>query len=435
MNLNRRTLLAGAGACATASLAGCAGLTGQSGGNNGGGGGEQTTLSFVNWSGETEKAAFDALISRFTEANPDITVETETVPYASIQQNIDSRFQSGNPPDLFRVSYIDIGQYTSQGVLLDVSDVLGGAKAAEFVPGLYQGVVYDGVPYGVPHQIDTTAVLYRVDAFEAAGITDVPTTLAEAWSWEEFAEVAERLAAAGSGEQYPFVYNWQDAGAYRWLSWLFQAGGRLLTEGLDAAAIDSDAGRRALDFTTGFFTGDWVAQNTSTKATTYADDEFIAGAAAMAFVGDFTLPNIDNEVDFEYGVLPMPRDVQAASDLGGNAIVAAADGPNTEAAARFCAFIAEAEQMKLYCEATGQLPTLTALTETELDFAVRPDLMPTFVEQATTLTAEQVAQVTVPGFGRINTILGDELEQSFLQGRSSADTLAALSAAIGQALR
>lgn len=435
MNVSRRTLLTGAGAGTAASLAGCAGLTGSTGGSSEEGGGGQTTLSFVNWSGEAEKEAFDALIGRFQAANPDIVVNTETVPYASIQQNIDSRFQAGSPPDLFRVSYIDIGQYTSQGVLLDVSDVLGGDRAQDFVPGLYQGVVYDGKPYGVPHQIDTTAVLYRVDAFEAAGITDVPTSLDDAWSWEEFAEVADRLKGSVTDGQFPFVYNWQAAGAYRWLSWLFQADGRLLTEGLDAAAIDSEGGRKALDFTTSFFEKGWVAPNTSTKATTYADDEFIAGAAAMAFVGDFTLPNIDGEVDFEYGVLPMPRDVSAASDLGGNAIVAAAQGPNPEAAARFCAFIAEEDQMRQYCEATGQLPTLTSLTETELAFAVRPDLMPTFVEQATTLTAEQVSQVTVPGFGRINTILGDQLEQSFLQGRSTEETLAALTDAVGQALQ
>ncbi|RCK69333.1 sugar ABC transporter substrate-binding protein [Desertihabitans brevis] len=428
--IDRRSLLLGGAGLGAAALGGCAGFTGQGGGEASRG---QTTLTFVNWSGDAEKAASDALISRFEEANPDIRVETQTVPYADISTNIDSRFQAGDPPDLFRVSYIDIGLYTSQGVLLDLSETIG-ARAGEFVPGLYEAVVVDQVPYGVPHQIDTTAVLYRTDAFEAAGITDVPTGLEQAWSWAELAEVAERLKGVTGADQYPFVYNWQAAGAYRWLSWLFQAGGRLLTRGLDAAAVASDEGRRAVEFTQRFFTEEWVARNTSTQATTYASDEFVAGTAAMAFVGDFSLPTIDTGADFEYGVLPMPRDVEAASDLGGNAVVAAADGPNTGAAARFCAFIAEEEQMRRYCEATGQLPTLTALTETELAFEVRPDLMPTFVEQATTLTAEQVRQVTVPAFGRINALLGEELEQAFLGGRDAAATVDALAAAVDGAL-
>ena len=179
MGLSRRELLlGGASLGAAASLSGCAGLT-RSGGEQSTGGaasGGPATLTFVNWSGETEKAAFDALIKAFTAENPEITIKTDTVPYDSIQTNLDSRFQAGNPPDLFRVSYIDIGQYTSQGVLLDVSGTFDQARIDEFEPGLWQAIVYDGKPYGVPHQIDTTAILYRKDAFEAAKITNIPQT-------------------------------------------------------------------------------------------------------------------------------------------------------------------------------------------------------------------------------------------------------------------
>ena len=98
------------------------------------GGGGKVELTLVNWAVDTEKKAFDAVIAAFEQANPDITIKTDTVPYASIQTNIDSRFQAGNPPDLFRVSYIDIGQYTSQDVLLDVSSTFDQAAVDAFVP-------------------------------------------------------------------------------------------------------------------------------------------------------------------------------------------------------------------------------------------------------------------------------------------------------------
>ena len=211
MSLNRRqVLLGGLGMGAAAGLSGCAGLTSKKGGGSdpapsASGAAGKTTLTFVNWSGDEEKKAFDAVIAAFTKENPDITVKTDTVPYANIQTNLDSRFQASNPPDLFRVSYIDIGQYTSQGVLLDVSGQFDQTKVDTFVPGLWQGVVYDGKPYGVPHQIDTTAILYRKDAFEAAGITNVPTTLEEAWTWEEFAD-RQRQAAQGREEPADAVH-------------------------------------------------------------------------------------------------------------------------------------------------------------------------------------------------------------------------------------
>ncbi len=442
MTLNRRQILqAGLGLAAVGGLSSCAGLTGGGGGGqappsgSGGGGGEKVTLTFVNWSGDTEKKAWDEMIAAFQKENPNITVKTDTVPYASVATNIDSRFQSGKPPDLFRVSYIDIGQYTSQDVLLDVSGTFDQAKIDAFVPGLWEGIVFDGKPYGVPHQIDCTALLYRKDSFQAAGITDVPTTLDEAWTWDEFATVADKLKGVVKGRQSPFIYDWQAAGAYRWLSWLFQAGGNLLGPDLKSPAIDSDAGRKTVEFTQSFFTKGWVAKNTSVKATTYPDNEFNAGTVAMAFAGSFLVPGINSGVGkkFEYASTVMPRDVNAATDLGGNAVVAAKDGKNTEAASKFLEFIVREDQMKAFCEKTNVLPTLKSLTETKLDYKIRPDLMEPFVLQGSTITPEQVRQVTVPQFAKLNTVLQNELEKAFLGGRNAPDTVKALADAVQRA--
>ena len=441
MGFSRRQVIgSGLGLGAAAGLSGCAGLTGKkasdtpSGGTGGAAADQKVTLTFVNWSGDAEKKAFDALIAAFQKENPNITVKTDTVPYASVQTNLDTRFQAGNPPDLFRVSYIDIGQYTSQGVLLDVSGIFDQAKVDAFVPGLWQGVVFEDKPYGVPHQIDCTAVLYREDAFQAAGIT-APTSLDDAWTWDEFATNARKLKGVVKGKQTAFIYDWQAAGAYRWLSWLFQAGGNLLAPDLKSPAIDSPEGQRAVDFTKSFFTEGWVAKNTSVKSSTYPDGVFIAGSVAMAFAGDFLVPFIDTNVKkkFAFGSMPMPRDKQAATDLGGNAVVAAKDGKNTEAALKFLEFIVREDQMKTFCEATGQLPTLKSLTDAKLNFKVRPDLMETYVQQAKTLTPEQVKQVTVPQFARLNAALQVELEKAFLGGRSAADTTKAIAAAVQKA--
>ena len=53
----------------------------------------------------------------------------------------------------------------------------------------------------MPHQIDTTAVLYREDAFKAAGITDVPTVLDDAWTWDEFAANSRKLLKVVKSKQ------------------------------------------------------------------------------------------------------------------------------------------------------------------------------------------------------------------------------------------
>jgi len=190
-----------------------------------------------------------------------------------------------------------------------------------------------------------------------------------------------------------------------------------------------------VEFTQSFFTKGWVAKNTSVKSQTYPDTEFIAGSCAMSFAGSFLVPTIDDGVKkkFEYASMPQPRDVAAATDLGGNALVAAKDGKNTAAAAKFLEFCVREDQMRNYCQATGELPTLKSLTSAQLDFEIRPDLMNSFVQQANTLAPDQVKQVTVPQFAQLNQALQAELEKAFLGGRSAADTTAALAQAVQKA--
>lgn len=443
MSLTRRQVIhGGLGLGAAAGLAACTALKGKKGsdlpvgGADSRAGDQKVALTFLNGSRDVEKKAFDRLIAAFTKENPNITVTTDTVPYRSLQARLDSRLQAGRPPDLVRVSYLDLGAYVSQGVLLDISGTFDQAKVDSFTPGLWQGVVFDGKPYGVPHQVDTTAILYRKDAFAAAGIRKVPTTLDQAWTWDEFAVNSRRLAKVVKGKQTAFSYDWQGAGAYRWLSWLFQAGGNLLGDDLKSPVVDSAEGRRAVEFTSSFFREGWVARNASVNSSTFPADAFIAGSVAMAFAGEFLLPLVDAGVKkkkFAYGAMPQPRDEVAATDLGGNALVAAKDGQHPEEAAKFLEFCVREQQMRSFCETTGELPTLKSLASADLGYAVRPDLMPIFAQQATTLTPEQVRQVTVPQFSKINTALANELEKAFLGGRPAAATAAALASAVQRA--
>lgn len=438
----RRFLSSALGGAAVLGLAGCGGFSKSSGDSGGGSAspGGTTELKFVNWAGAKGDAEYDAyqkIIDAFNAANPGIVVKQQSVPYAQVSTIIDSQLQANTPPDIFRVSYIDIGLYTSKEVLYDLSSTFTAEESAAFTPALWEAVKYQDKPYGVPQQTDTTALLYRTDAMAAAGITNIPKTLDDAWTWEEFAAAAAKLKKTVKGNQYPFVYDWQSAGAYRWLTWLYEAGGSLLDTGRTAPAVDSAAGRKALDFTKSFFTNGWVPRNTSVKSTTYPDTLFAAGTTAMAFAGDFLLPAIEPDVKgkFTWGVMPQPRDVKASSDLGGNAVVATRGGKNPEAAAKFLKFLVTEQNMSAFCGSTIQLPTLKTLGGSKVTYAVRPDLMPTFIAQSTTIAPEQVAEVTVPQFGQINTILQNVLETALLGGKDSASTLGTLSDQLATALK
>ncbi|MRX44756.1 extracellular solute-binding protein [Agromyces sp. Q22] len=420
----------GAAAVVTAGslvLTGCAGFGG--GGEEGG----DQALTFTTWGSEAEEASFTELIDQFEAEHDGAEVKLNVVPYDQMFSNIDAQLSSGDAPDLFRVDYGNLGVYSSQGQLLDLSPYFDNAEVDEFVPAMWEAVSYEGVPYGVPHQTDVSAVLVNTAMVEQAGIdpSTLPQTQEDAWTWQEFADVAEQLRASLPADKYPFVYNWQLGGAPRWLSWLFQADGTFLDG--STATIDSAEGEQALDFTKSFFENDWVPPTSSTKGTVYADSLFTEGTAAMAFIGSFLVPDVDYLAEFEWTAIPMPRDVRGATDLGGNALVATKDTDNPDLAAEFLKFMTSADAMSLFCANTNELPTRLDLEGDAVQFVIRPDVMPVFVDQAATIEPSDVKQLTSPAMAAVNTALQDQLEAAFIGGQSTADTLSNLSAAIEEA--
>ncbi|MGN5634809.1 ABC transporter substrate-binding protein [Streptomyces sp. AC154] len=392
------------------------------------------TLTFSLWGADSEIAAFQALARAYERRHHGIRVEIRMEPYQQMYTNMDALLSGGRAPDLFRCDYANLGMYSASGQLLDLSPYFGEAERAAFLPALWEAVCHEGRPYAVPHHTDTTAVLYRKDMFRAAGITEVPESLNEAWSWDEFTEICARLRKKVHGV-YPFVYGWQQAGAFRWLSWLWQAGGRILDADLSAPAIESAAGLRALRYTQDFFREGFVPPNSSVKSAAYPDALFTAGTVAMSFAGDFLLPTIDPALKKElYGVTFQPHGRYAATDLGGNAVVATRTTENPELAADFLKFLVEEENMARFCEQCVVLPTRRSLLGRPLDYAVRPDLMPVYAEQATALTPAMTAQVAVPSFGRINASLQDELEAAFVSRQPAEVTLRNIAEATRSAL-
>lgn len=432
MDVTRRTLLATAGASSAAALlASCAGFTGQ---RSGGGGGDARagTLTFTTWGSDTEVAAYKKLIAQFEKAHKGVTVKPNFVPYQQMFTNIDAQLAAGKAPDVFRAGYGQIGGYAKQGALLDLSSSLGSEKS-RFIPAFWEAISYQGKPYGVAQQTDTSAVAYNKELMAEAGVKTLPDSLDSAWSFDEFAGVLGQLRGKLPSSKFPFAYNWQLAGSPRWLNWLFSAGGRLLNEDLTKSAIVSAEGTRALDYTKAFFEKKWVPTNSSTKSNAYSDTTWLAGTTAMVSAGNFLLPSF-TDAKFEWGVTYLPKDRRGADDLGGNALVATADSTNADLAAEFLRFMVSDAAMSTFCGEALELPTLQSLVGKDLGWKAPDGVMPVFVDQATTITAGDVAQLTVPASNAITTVLTDQLEAAFRQGKSTADTLRDIAAGVDKAV-
>lgn len=433
MSLSRRRFLAAAGATVPL-LAGCgftssgSGSAPQSGGSGSGG-----TITFTTWGTDAELAGLRSAIDGFHQANPGSTVTLNAVPYEQMFTNIDAQLQAGNPPDVFRVPYYTFGSYAGRGQLLDLTAHLPGDVADRFTPQAWAAVQNSGKPYGVPHHTDTSVILYNKALLDSAGITSVPDTLDNAWTWDEFGRVAQTLRDQLPSDKYPFVYNWQGNGVTRWLSWLFEADGRFLAEDLRTPAVDSDAGRAAVDFTKSFFSSNWVPQNNSIKSTTYAADTWYAQTAAMTWGGAFLIPDATSTVPFEWGATFPPVKARHGGDFGGNALVGTAATKQPDLVGAFLEYVTQAEPMRTFCAGASLLPTRADLISEGIQFAVRPELSPVFVQQAAQVQASDSGQVASPSMSGIITVLKDQLDAAFVGGQDTATTIAGLSQGIAAA--
>jgi multiple sugar transport system substrate-binding protein len=379
------------------------------------------------WAGSAEQAAFTALAEGFREATG-VPVQVQVVPFSQATTSVDTGLRAGAAPDVFRVTYNDAGFYAAAGVLARP----GPDALAPFTPAFRSAVSDDAGAFGVPHHTDTSMLLVNTDAAQEAGLGALPAEPSQAWTWDEFADAARRIKASRPG-RYPFAVNWQNAGAYRWLNWVDQAGGRLLAADLRAAAPATDPGlARATAFTRSFFT-EGLAPPTSSTTGTDASDLFTTQTVAMAFVGDFLLESI-SAVDFPWQAVPLPRDAVASADLGGNALVATA-GPRQAQALEFLAWCVDRDRMAQFCSATTVLPTRTDLDAAALRYTVAPDAMARYVQQATAIRPELVEQVTVPAAARINAELRDGLDRAFLGADPDSAVLGDLVGAVDRAVK
>ncbi|MCU1536948.1 MAG: hypothetical protein JWP82_1299 [Humibacillus sp.] len=441
-HLPRRTFLTSTGLIgAGALLAACSGgsdspTPAASGGAGGATGKLSGTVTLTTWGSDQEIAAFKKIAADFTSARG-ATVKIETLPYDQIRTVVDRRLQAGNAPDLFRVSYTDVNGYAVNGALADLTPYLDAGFGQSFLPALWGAMQFDGKPIGVPHHTDTSALVYNKGMFEKAGITSVPDTLEKAWTWDEFVAVLEKLKAANPGVA-PFAFNYQLYGAYRWFNTLFQAGGTVLSDDLTSVTLDTPQARKALQWTQSLYTKGLHAPSVLVKRPTYPDEIFPTQKIAMIQAGDFLIPSLEAAIGkkFEWGVTYLPRDQGAATDLGGNAVVVTDQAKNKDAAAEFAKFLVSKENMQYFCEKTTVLPVRTDLTDAKLAFAVRPDLMPVFQKQATTMPEKLVKTSTAAAFPGINQALVDTMDQFLSNPAASVDSvISSLTGAIQGALQ
>ncbi|GAB4570358.1 MAG: ABC transporter substrate-binding protein [Anaerolineae bacterium] len=322
-------------------------------------GGEKTEITLMGWSSsQAENDALLAMVDAFMEANPDIAVDVQLVP--EYETTIQAAFASGEPPEVFYVDSYKLPDWAAAGVLAPAGDNYEDVEG--LYPSLVEAFTYEDTFYCPAKDFSVLALQYNKDLFDAAGL-EYPN---EDWTWEDLRAAAEALTDPDAGvlglvtpPELP-----------RWLPFLYQAGGAVLTDDWSESAFDSEETREALEFYIGMVQ-DGIAGPPSAVDAGWGGEAFGQGRVAMAMEGNWVIQYLlDQFPDLNWGVAELP-----AHPSGNRATMVftvcygvAAENENPEASWKLVNFLTGEEGARMIAESGfGVMPTRSSVADLWLE--------------------------------------------------------------------
>jgi multiple sugar transport system substrate-binding protein len=344
------------------------------GGNTGGQGGQPqksvkpkiakepkspVTITFSSWVGSSPQ--FKKFAADFEKQHPNITIQFQAVSADNSPQKLTTQVAGGTAPDTAYVDASIVSTFASKGALVNVDGYIAGSKivdGSDYVPGFKQANMFKGSMFGLPYDAETTALFYRKDLFQQAGISGPPQT------WDQFKQDADKLTDPAKKE-YGFAIFAPES-AYYWFPFLWQAGGHLTSDDGRNIAFDSSAGKQAANFYVGLRKDsppDYYNQTSWDGRVAFA-----TGKVAMYEAGSWFGGQMKSEfpkITKDWGVAPLPRGpAGCATTIGGDSLVVFDQSKNQDAAWKWIEFLSSKENLKAWnfgSKTTTLLPTRQSL--------------------------------------------------------------------------
>ena len=317
MNLKKKLLAGTAAAFAVGILGGAMSVSAA----------DDITLWYY-WETEGHQKALDEMIATYNESQDAYNLTAKYVPFADFKKQLSIGASASELPDLVILDSPDHASYASMGIFADLT---GKFDVSTYYEGPVASATLDDTLYGVPFGCNCLALYYNEDMFEAAGITEVPTT------WDELKEAAEKLTSDNvTGLAFCSVQN--EEGTFNFVPWLWSTGAT-------SYEINSENGIRALSFVK-----DLIASGVMSKECinwTQGDvmNQFISGNVAMMINGPWQIPTMREEApELNYNVALIPMDAEYASVIGGENY-AVVSGGNEDGALDFLTYATQEEQV------------------------------------------------------------------------------------------
>ena len=288
---------------------------------------------------------------RYTEANPDVTINLNVVGFDVIREQLTGQLEAGNGPDLAFV--VNLGGLNPYYVdLAPHVDVAEWEEAYGAVLPWYRAGKPDGI-YGFHTELTVTGPYVNLTMFEEAGV-DVPPPGA---TWDDWAEATQQVM--------------DETGSYAGMV-MDRSGHRMAGPAMSYGAKYFDAdGNIIID--DGFRTFsqmmvDWNASGLmppdiwpAVSGSKYANgnEMFFNEDVPFYMSGSWNISNVQDNVGdkFDWAVVPVPCGPAGCGVMpGGQGLVAFDQSENAEEAAKFVAWMGEYDQAREWYSRTYAIP-------------------------------------------------------------------------------
>ena len=194
------TLLAGCGSSGTTGTSDSPETTESSVGsdNTSASSGEVVELTFTGWEASPlETEAVENGIKIFEEEHPNIKVSyTPGLSGSDYTAKLLSSAAAGSLPDIMFMQSTDYRTFASKGIIMDITDKFDQEFPLDgFIDSSRNIMDFDGKIYGVSSCTVMPIIYYNKDLFDAAGVEYPNADPANAWTIDEFREVAKKLTS------------------------------------------------------------------------------------------------------------------------------------------------------------------------------------------------------------------------------------------------
>ncbi len=332
----------------------------------------QVSLRYLCYADANECDVARDLLDRFEKANPTIKVTVDKVGFAVIREQLETRLQAGEAPDMARV--VNLGGLNKY--YLDLTPHINAAEweanFASTLPWMRAGSADKGI-YGFMTQLTVTGAFVNKTQFDQAGVA-LPKAGA---TWDDWAKATAEVQKKGK----IYAGMAMDRTGHRFAAMSVSMGAKYFdASGAPAAVVDdgfkATAERMVQWHKDGLMPQD-IWPGASGAKWKNAGDMFINGDVTMHIAGSWMIQKYVTDVGnkFEWIVAPGPCGPAGCSAMPGGAAMVAFKGTKHPAeVGKVMQFMASEPVLKEYYERTVQIPAHKGLAEKGLSYG--PEVTP-----------------------------------------------------------